>query len=292
MEDKLSGILDYFSLRARVFQVGTLCHSSAYDAGDGLGYIHVLRTGTLKVNTPQKKVIHLREPSLLFYMNPTHHSLHPVTTNNDLVCASFDFGHGLKNPLAQALPEGIILKLKDTPSLNTSLQLLFSEAKMCDLGQQSLLDRLIEVVIIQMIRELIEQKYLQMGLLAGLAEPRLCKAITAIHKQPSKNWTLSNLADIAGMSRAQFAVKFRETVDTTPGHYLSDWRMGIAQSLLRRGKSLQWVADAVGYANASAFSRAFTGHVGTSPATWRKQFESSTSNNGTPPIERGKSAQP
>ena len=271
MDDKLAGILNYFSLRARVFQAGFLCDSASFDKGNGLGYIHVLRAGTLKVSTPGDTVINLNEPSLYFCMNPTTHHLHPMTTGADLVCASFDFGNGLKNPLAEALPESVILKLDEALSLNASLQLLFSEAQVNYSGQQALLDRLIEVIIIQLLRELIDQKHLQIGLLAGLAEPRLAKAITAMHKEPAKPWTLNNLADIAGMSRAHFATNFRETVGTTPGHYLSNWRIGVAQSLLRRGKSLQLVADAVGYANSSALSRAFTAVVGTSPAKWKKQ---------------------
>jgi AraC-like DNA-binding protein len=276
VDDKLTGILEYFSLSARVFQAGLLCHSSGFDEGDGLGYIHVLRAGTLRIKMPGKTEINLDEPSLFFSINPTTHHLHPATAGSDLVCASFDFGLGLKSPLAQALPEIMILKLKEMPSLHAALQLLFSEAQDNCSGQQSLLDRLIEVVIIQLLRELIDQKHLQTGLLAGLAEPRLAKAITAIHKEPAKLWTLNELADVAGMSRARFATRFRETVGTTPGHYLTNWRIGVAQSLLRRGKSLQLIADAVGYANASALSRAFTAHIGTSPAVWRKKYISTS----------------
>jgi AraC-like DNA-binding protein len=202
-------------------------------------------------------------------MNPTTHHLYP--DNADLVCASFEFGIGLKNPLVQALPETMILKLEEISSLNASLQLLFSEAKYNLSGQQSLLDRLVEVVIIQLLRELIDQNHLQTGLLAGLAEPRLAKAITAIHKAPGNPWTLNDMADVAGMSRANFATKFRETLGITPRHYLVNWRIGVAQSLLRRGKSLQLIANAIGYANASALSRAFTAAVGVSPAKWKRQ---------------------
>lgn len=272
MDDKLTGILKYFSLRARVFQAGLLCHSASYDAGDGLGYIHVLRAGTLKVSSPGKAPIQLTEPSLIFYMAPssTHH-LQPAAANTELVCASFDFGLGLKNPLAQALPDAVVLKLDEAPSLNASLQLLFTEAHDEHSGHQSLLDRLIEVVIIQLLRELIDKNHLQVGLLAGLAEPRLAKAILAMHAEPARTWTLEELSSIAGMSRASFSTTFRKLVGMPPGHYLNEWRIGVAQTLLRRGKSLQFVANAIGYTNASALSRAFTAVVGLSPSKWKKQ---------------------
>lgn len=271
MDDKLTGIMEYFSLRARVFQAGLLCHSAHFDEGDGIGYIHLLRAGTLKIRVPGKADINLKEPGLFFSMNPATHHLLPA--NADLVCASFDFGIGLKNPLLKALPNITILNLSEVPSLNSSLQLLFSEAQDNCSGQQPLLDRLIEVVIIQLLRELIDKKYLHIGLLAGLAEPRLAKAITAIHRDPSESWTLNNLSNVAGMSRARFASKFRETVGITPGHYLTEWRIGVAQSLLRSGKSLQLIADKTGYANASALSRAFTTEVGTTPSKWKKQHQ-------------------
>jgi AraC-like DNA-binding protein len=60
-------------------------------------------------------------------------------------------------------------------------------------------------------------------------------------------------------------------VGTTPVSYLAEWRIGVAQSMLRRGKSVQLVADAVGYGSASALSRAFTALAGVSPSDWRKQ---------------------
>jgi transcriptional regulator GlxA family with amidase domain len=135
------------------------------------------------------------------------------------------------------------------------------------------LDRLIEVVFIQVLRDLMDQQRLQVGLLAGLAEPRLARAINAMHADPARSWTLEDLAATAGMSRARFAVKFREVVGTTPGSYLGEWRLGVAQSLLRQGKPVQLVSDIVGYGSASALSRAFRAQVGRSPKEWVSQYE-------------------
>jgi len=270
MTDKLTAILEYFSLRARVFQAGLLCHSATFDKRDGLGYIHVLRTGILKINSPGKPEITLDQPSLFFSMNPTTHSLHPAASGAELVCASFDFGLGMKNPLIAALPEALVLGLHKAPSLDTSLRLLFSEARDNGSGQQALLNRLIEVVIIQLLRELIQQNHLHIGLLAGLAEPKISKALIAMHEQPSTSWTLHDLARIAGMSRASFSAMFKSTVGETPGNYLTEWRIGVAQTLIHQGKPLQLIAETVGYANASALSRAFTTVIGVSPIKWKQ----------------------
>lgn len=275
MEDRLVWLLNCFELRARVFQAGPLCESARYDAEDGLGYIHVLRRGTLQVKTTGQPSFLLEEPSLFFFMNPTSHRLLPKDDAVDMVCASFDFGAGLRNPLAQALPEVLVLKLRDAPTLDASLDILFTEAAENHCGRQAVLDRLIEIVIVQLLRDLMDERRLEVGLLAGLAEPKLAKAINAMHAEPARAWTLEALASVAGMSRARFATRFRDTVGTTPVSYLTEWRIGVAQSLLRRGKPVQLVADAVGYGSASALSRAFTALAGVSPSDWRKQHISS-----------------
>lgn len=274
MGDRLAGLLNHFELHARVFQAGPLCHVSCFDGSDGLGYIHVLKNGRLEVSSNQQDTFLLEEPSLFFYMNSTHHQLSPQGNGVDLVCASFDFGHGIINPLSQAMPNVVILKLSQIASLSTLLDVLFTEANAQHCGRQSVLDRLIEIIIIQLLRELMDQKHVSGGLLAGLSEPRLARAINAIHNDPSFAWTLQDLASTAGMSRARFSFHFRNTVGMTPGHYLMAWRISVAQSLIRRGDPLQRVAGEVGYANASALSRAFMAQTGQSPSDWKKQVVS------------------
>jgi transcriptional regulator GlxA family with amidase domain len=151
------------------------------------------------------------------------------------------------------------------------LEVLFREAFEDHCGRQAILDRLAEVLIIQLLRELMDQQRIELGLLAGLSDPRLAKAINAMHADPGRAWTLAELASIANMSRARFAIRFRETVGTTPMGYISEWRLSIARSLLRRGKSVQVIAVEVGYASASALSRAFAAHTGLSPREWQKR---------------------
>ena len=272
MDDRLVELLKCFELRARVFQAGHLCQSAGYDEADGLGYIHVQRRGILRVESPQHPPRLIDEPSLFFYLNPTSHRLLPKAPDVDMVCATIEFGAGLRNPLARALPEMVLIRLRDMPTLDMSLAVLFREAGEQHCGRQAVLDRLIEVVFIQLLRDLMDQQRLQVGLLAGLAEPRLAKAINAMHVEPARAWSLEELAATAGMSRARFAAKFREVVGMTPGSYLGEWRLGVAQSLLRQGKPVQLVSDMVGYASASALSRAFRAQTGLSPTEWVKQY--------------------
>lgn len=271
MADRLVSLLQHFTLQARVFHLGPMCRNAKYDARNGLGYIHVLRDGALKLETAGQPQCVLEVPSLIFYMNPTTHRMLPSRRSADLVCASFEFGVGVGNPIGQALPSPQIVRLADAPTLDMALGLLFKEASEEHCGKQVVLDRMMEVVIVQLLRDLMDQNRVDVGLIAGLANPKLMKALNAMHAEVARDWSLEDLASVAGMSRARFAAKFRETVGVTPGAYLSRWRLGVAQSLLRRGKSVQLIADEVGYGSSSALSRAFSAHVGVSPTEWLKR---------------------
>ena len=72
-------------------------------------------------------------------------------------------------------------------------------------------DRLFEVVLIQILRHLMYSGQTQVGMLGGLAHPRLRQAMVAMHERPAEDWSLERLASIAGMSRSVFANAFRET---------------------------------------------------------------------------------
>jgi transcriptional regulator GlxA family with amidase domain len=149
------------------------------------------------------------------------------------------------------------------------LDVLFREAFTIACGRQQVIDRLFEVVIVLILRALLNQGSVAQGMLAGLAEPRLARALVAMHEAPARRWTLEALADAAGLSRSQFAHSFAATVGTTPLDYLAGHRISIAQQLLRAGQSMKQVVDEVGYGSPAALSRAFRAHVGASPRAWR-----------------------
>lgn len=115
----------------------------------------------------------------------------------------------------------------------------------------------------------IEQRLVDGGLMAGLADPRLHKALAAVHAEPSRAWTLVSMAAKAGMSRARFAAHFVQCVGVPPGEYLTGWRLGLARTLLRRGLPVKQVAAEVGYASASALGRVFAQRLGSSPMAWQ-----------------------
>jgi transcriptional regulator GlxA family with amidase domain len=169
-----------------------------------------------------------------------------------------------------------VLPLDSVPDLAPALDLLFSEASFRLPGRQTALDRLFEYILVLLIRSAVKARLVDSGLLLGLADERLSKAIEAMHKHPETAWSLEQLAQSAGMSRARFAAHFREVVGVTPFEYLTNWRLGVAQTMLRKSNSLKLIASAVGYTNATALTRVFTQRLGMSPSEWLARFQGRT----------------
>jgi len=266
--DQLAPFFERFSLTARTFFSGLLCGSSA-DQSENAAYLHVLKKGRLKVTRPDARQIVIDTPSILFFPRPRLHRLHgPEQEGAELVCATIEFGAGMLNPIIASFPEPLVLPLDALPELGPTLQLLFSEAFSKSPGRQAAVDRLFEYVFVLLMRSAMNTHLIDSGILMGLSDLRLSKAIEGMHKHPEIPWSLEQLAQRAGMSRARFAAYFREVVGMTPFDYLTNWRLGVAQTMLRNGNSLKLIASAVGYANGTALTRVFTQRVGMSPSEW------------------------
>lgn len=274
--DRLSGLLERFPVRAQLSFTGTLCGVQSFAPPPGTGYLHVLRRGTLKVTHPPRQGVparlQLNEPSLLFYPRAvTHHFHNPPVEGADFTCAQLQFDGGRAHPLVRTLPGLIVLPLARVDGLAAGLDLLFAETDRVRCGHRLLADRLFEVVLIQILRWLLDhpaEAGVPPGLVTGLSDPRLARALVALHEQPGEPWRVEQLAALAGLSRTRFIERFRERVGQTPAAYLADWRIGLAQAGLRQGVSIKQLAGDLGYANPSALSRAFAVRAGCSPRDW------------------------
>lgn len=274
--DRLSGLLERFPVRAQLSFTGTLCGVQSFAPPPGTGYLHVLRRGTLKVTHPPRQGVparlQLNEASLLFYPRAvTHHFHNPPVEGADFTCAQLQFDGGRAHPLVRTLPGLIVLPLARVDGLAAALDLLFAETDRVRCGHRLLADRLFEVVLIQILRWLLDhpaEAGVPPGLVTGLSDPRLARALVALHEQPGEPWRVEQLAALAGLSRTRFIERFRERVGQTPAAYLADWRIGLAQAGLRQGVSIKQLAGDLGYANPSALSRAFAARAGCSPRDW------------------------
>lgn len=274
MADRLEALLNHFSVRARMFHTGALCGIVDLAANEGVGQLHLVKSGPISVTHEGEPTLHLTEPSLLLYPRPlTHRFVTDATRGADLTCANLQFDGGAANPIASALPRFVCLPLAQVEGARDVLSLLFEEAFNERCGRRALVDRLFEVVLIQVLRHLMETGRIRSGMLAGMAHPKLRNALVAIHEQPARDWSLEALAETAGMSRSVFADAFRDAVGITPGTYLQSWRVSLAQQALRQGRPLKMIAIEVGYGSEAALSRAFKAQSGLAPREWKQAQE-------------------
>jgi len=191
-----------------------------------------------------------------------------VDHSDILLCASVDWG-GDSNPLFSALPPILEISFSQDDDVVPLLNLMHKEIKLQRCGSASVVNRFCEILIVKILRAKIEQGSEEPGLLAGLADPRLSRAIVALHNRPAHNWDNQQLAEIAGLSLSRFAELFALQVGVTPTAYLRGWRMVLARKDIRAGVRISTVARRYGYRSGEGFSRAFHKHFGVNPIQQR-----------------------
>jgi AraC-like DNA-binding protein len=154
--------------------------------------------------------------------------------------------------------------------LATLMQLVGDETRQSRPGRELVLERLLEVLLIEALRCGTDTASVP-GVARGLSDDRLVAALRAMHAKPAYGWTVADLAAEAAMSRSAFFARFNRIVGMPPMEYLLAWRMALAKRLLRtREFAIEHVATRVGYGSASTFSTAFTRHVGMPPARYAR----------------------
>ncbi|WP_233006952.1 AraC family transcriptional regulator [Rheinheimera faecalis] len=164
-----------------------------------------------------------------------------------------------------------IVHLRQSKSLPVLVSLINDECQSVLAGQDLVLSRLVEVLLIEALRSTATE-HAPPGLLRGLADERVALAIREIHRDPARSWTVAAMAQLSALSRTAFFQRFSHTVGVLPMEYLLRWRMALAKDLLRRlDLGLTEVADRTGYQSASAFSTAFSRYTGQSPSSYAKE---------------------
>jgi AraC-like DNA-binding protein len=176
------------------------------------------------------------------------------------------------NPLLASLPRVIRVSDPAGGAIGPLARFAAAESKEPRIGGECVLGRLSELMFVDVVRRYLETLPAgRTGWLAALREPFVGRALTAMHGNPARAWTLESLAREVGLSRSALAERFTHIVGQPPMHYLTNWRMQLAASLLLSGvDGVAHVAERVGYESEAAFSRAFKKAVGVAPGQWRK----------------------
>jgi len=176
--------------------------------------------------------------------------------------------------LIALLPRFIHIKAAEGRSdrLSHIIQLIQDECAGEAPGREIILERLLEVLLIEAMRSgSMATDDGQAGLLRGLRDPALARVLRAMHADVRAGWTVADLAKVAAQSRSAFAARFAEVLGCGPIEYLLRWRMALAKDALVRGtKTLERIAEDIGYESAGAFSVAFRKRLGCPPGRFAR----------------------
>ncbi|MET0693809.1 MAG: AraC family transcriptional regulator, partial [Propionibacteriaceae bacterium] len=152
------------------------------------------------------------------------------------------------------------------------MELVASEISRDEPGQQVVLDRWLDLALIMTLRAWFARPESHApGWYRAQSDPAVGPALRLLHEQPARAWTIADLADAVGMSRAGLARRFTSLVGEPPMGYLAEWRITLAAERLRTSSdTVERIARQVGYANAFALSVAFKRIRGVSPTDYRR----------------------
>ncbi len=188
------------------------------------------------------------------------------------LCGAYRFSGDVGRGLIEALPPILPLSAAADDPLHDVIALLSRELAASAPGQQTVLDRLLDVLLVLALRACFQRSANAPRWYRASADPRLSPALTAMHADAAHSWTVPQLAAVSGLSRAAFARSFQQALGQAPIQYLTDWRMTLARDHLRTGElTLAQIASRTGYASPYAFAAAFRRHHGRPPGQWRQR---------------------
>jgi AraC-like DNA-binding protein len=196
--------------------------------------------------------------------------------SNTVISGAYQFWHPPVHPFFQEMPDWFVVRAQDgaaSPALLHSLQLLQQEMALQALGSESIVYGLLDVIFVLLMRAIVQRQGQERPCWSqSIQDPQVQKAVQALHEDCARQWTLEALASHAGLSRTSLAERFRKTMGNTPLNYLRTVRMQKAMAALGESqRSLEQIAQEVGYQDAFSFSKVFKRTVGVAPRAFRQQ---------------------
>jgi len=190
-----------------------------------------------------------------------------------MLCGLVRFDHPAAGDLLRVLPRVICHDVTAAQAewTRSTLRFVAAEALSLQAGGEALIIRLADILVLDTVRSWFARHPERAGWLGALRDKQIGRALTLIHRNPDRDWTLGSLASGVGMSRSAFAARFTELVGTPVIQYVTRWKMHAAELSLRQERaSLTDIADRLGYSSEAAFSRAFKRVTGRSPGSIKR----------------------
>lgn len=184
-----------------------------------------------------------------------------------MLCGVVRLEHPSAELIINSMPDMIYLessKSSFTSWMNHTVRLISVEAEQTQIGGETILTRLADILVIQALRYWINNNATaKHGWLFALKDQRIGKSLSLLHTNPGRHWTIESLGREIGMSRTAFASKFTKLVGEPMLQYLTKWRMNLAVMRLKDGEKVTpELVEQLGYKSESAFRRTFKKVIG------------------------------
>ena len=191
-----------------------------------------------------------------------------------ILCGVVQLDHPCAEFIIDSMPDMIYLEsAKSTYSswMSNTVRVISEEAEQTQIGGETILTRLADVLVIQALRYWITHNAeAKQGWLFAMKDKRIGKSLSLIHSNPQRQWTLESLGREIGMSRTAFASKFTALVGEPMLQYLTKWRMNLAVMRLKDGEKVTpELVEQLGYRSESAFRRTFKKVTGKNTSAFR-----------------------
>ncbi|MFT4807558.1 MAG: AraC-like DNA-binding protein [Paraglaciecola sp.] len=188
-----------------------------------------------------------------------------------LMCGMVHYDKASSHPIIDSLPQILHFQglVSEDPIWKTVI-IIESEMQRTRGKGGTIVDRLTEVLFLQLLNRYVHKNKEMTGFLAALRDKRIHKALTLIHLDPSFNWSIASLGERVGMSRATLVRHFQSSVGLAPMAYILNWRMMKAYNLIKYSNAnLEHIAEHVGFASARTLSKAFQRQYSVTPSELR-----------------------
>lgn len=275
--DILADVLQQAGLKSRLLNHTTFAkgESHHFPCDKSMG-LHLILSGEATITTKgSKEVLKLQKGDLAFMARARSHEL-KTTIGVTLVSGVYQLWNDPVHPMLANIPEWFIVKTDEADDVHqyqSVINLLASEVRSPKIGSASITHSLLDILFSYTFRKIIMSMDSSLSNWAyALNDQGVRKSLELLHADPSRDWTLEELARESGLSRAGLAKKFKMSLGDTPLHYLAVLRIQKAMNLLSTtSDNIDVVAVNVGYTDGFSFSKSFKKIAGLSPRDFRKQ---------------------
>jgi AraC-like DNA-binding protein len=199
----------------------------------------------------------------------------PATT---WICGGYRLAAGVRHPLTSVLPDVVVITAPEArgTGLGAAVDLIAGEAGGAGPGAPAVMAALVDLLLVYLLRAWFAGHHDDVGWGRALSDPAIGTALSLIHADPGRAWTLDALARATQTPRATLTRRFAALTGQSPMQYLAAWRMSLAARRLRDGDAtVRQIAREAGYDSEFAFARAFKRATGSAPGQYRKLAQAS-----------------